>query len=570
MVAGPDEAAHHYEPALELVADPARRTSVDVDVSKLAVNAADALSARGQPFRAAALLKEQLACLPADAPVAWRARMLAGRAYALAVVEPDEDPVLVSAEAVALVPADEVSPLRARVLAVHARVLASRGRDETAQAVGLDALALAEKLDLGELASDVITTLSGLRKTGPVEGVRAALEEAVARAERTGALQAEIRGRVLLGRSYEDWGDYDQTERWFRSAIERAEAAGIPFAPWAFEGRWQLAWVEKVRGHWQAALDLTEVPGQDPPPIAASLFDCLRLGMAVARGEDVGERVRALRRHWRKEGLVAIFSAGIEMELAARAGDPAGVVRSYDDVVANMTEIWHEWFTARVRLAASAVAGLAQAMPQTAAADRATYAEEADRLHREGRTVLERSSDPSAFWGPEGRAWSARLEAERRRVHWLCGATTDQDKLLGAWRETVEAFAEFGDVHELARVRTTYAGILRATGDTAGAREQADLAREAARALGAQPLLDELRAIGGTAVRHDAASDALTPREREILALVAEGRSNGEIGKQLFISTKTVSVHVSNILAKLGAGSRTEAAAVARERGLLG
>jgi len=65
-------------------------------------------------------------------------------------------------------------------------------------------------------------------------------------------------------------------------------------------------------------------------------------------------------------------------------------------------------------------------------------------------------------------------------------------------------------------------------------------------------------------------SDTLTPREAEILALVAEGRSNGEIGKQLFISTKTVSVHVSNILAKLGAAGRTEAAAIARRRGLLG
>ena len=62
----------------------------------------------------------------------------------------------------------------------------------------------------------------------------------------------------------------------------------------------------------------------------------------------------------------------------------------------------------------------------------------------------------------------------------------------------------------------------------------------------------------------------LTPRESEILALVAEGRSNGEIGRQLFISTKTVSVHVSNILGKLGAAGRTEAAAIARREGLLG
>ena len=88
--------------------------------------------------------------------------------------------------------------------------------------------------------------------------------------------------------------------------------------------------------------------------------------------------------------------------------------------------------------------------------------------------------------------------------------------------------------------------------------------------IGAQPMLDELTAQGSAPAPATSAQTAtLTPREAEILALVAEGRSNGEIGKQLFISTKTVSVHVSNILAKLEAVSRTEAAAVARRRGLL-
>ena len=63
--------------------------------------------------------------------------------------------------------------------------------------------------------------------------------------------------------------------------------------------------------------------------------------------------------------------------------------------------------------------------------------------------------------------------------------------------------------------------------------------------------------------------EALTAREQEVLALVAQGRSNREIAGQLFISAKTVSVHVSNMLAKLGAAGRTEAVAVARRRGYL-
>ena len=60
----------------------------------------------------------------------------------------------------------------------------------------------------------------------------------------------------------------------------------------------------------------------------------------------------------------------------------------------------------------------------------------------------------------------------------------------------------------------------------------------------------------------------LTARELEVLALVAEGRSNRQVAEALFISAKTASVHVSNIVAKLGVASRVEAAAVAHRYGL--
>jgi DNA-binding CsgD family transcriptional regulator len=60
----------------------------------------------------------------------------------------------------------------------------------------------------------------------------------------------------------------------------------------------------------------------------------------------------------------------------------------------------------------------------------------------------------------------------------------------------------------------------------------------------------------------------LSGREKEVLALVAQGRTNREIGEHLFISQKTVGVHVGNILSKLAVSGRVEAAAVAIRLGL--
>jgi DNA-binding CsgD family transcriptional regulator/tetratricopeptide (TPR) repeat protein len=88
------------------------------------------------------------------------------------------------------------------------------------------------------------------------------------------------------------------------------------------------------------------------------------------------------------------------------------------------------------------------------------------------------------------------------------------------------------------------------------------LARRARLDLGPRPTSGDGSAPG--------AGPVLTPREAEVLALVAEGLTNRQIGERLFISEKTASVHVSRLLAKLGAGTRGEAAAIARRRGLLG
>jgi DNA-binding CsgD family transcriptional regulator len=177
------------------------------------------------------------------------------------------------------------------------------------------------------------------------------------------------------------------------------------------------------------------------------------------------------------------------------------------------------------------------------------------------------------------RALLATCEAEWARVQ------GEADP--GRWLAAVTAWEEAGHPYPLAVARwRAAAALLARRGDR---RLAGDLLRQGhatALALGAGPLggeLERLARLGRVDLGDDgpdAASGAeapaeppgaglgLTPRELEVLVLVAEGRSNRQVADALFISAKTASVHVSNILAKLGVASRVEAAAVAHRLGL--
>ena len=116
----------------------------------------------------------------------------------------------------------------------------------------------------------------------------------------------------------------------------------------------------------------------------------------------------------------------------------------------------------------------------------------------------------------------------------------------------------------------------RGNGPHADRRGRLDEARVQAEA--AAPLLARWRAGGSTSwwrssagsawARPPSGPDALTPREREVARLLAEGLSNSQLAERLYISPRTAAVHVSNILSKLGASSRTEVAAWAVRDGL--
>lgn len=134
--------------------------------------------------------------------------------------------------------------------------------------------------------------------------------------------------------------------------------------------------------------------------------------------------------------------------------------------------------------------------------------------------------------------------------------------LRQAWREWMSLDAPY----DAARVRVLLGMACRDLGDDDGAAMELEAARAAFERLGAAPDLARLDALTrrGKSSRH-----GLTPREREVLALLATGRTNRAIADALTISERTVARHVANIFAKLGLTSRSAATAYAYEHDLL-
>jgi DNA-binding NarL/FixJ family response regulator len=180
--------------------------------------------------------------------------------------------------------------------------------------------------------------------------------------------------------------------------------------------------------------------------------------------------------------------------------------------------------------------------------------------------------------GPVERAELALGEAEHGRAN---GRVEPE-----AWDAATEAWAELARPYRVLYARWRQAEAFVGAGDRAGAAEVTLAALADARELGSEWLVAELESLGARArlrlpvesdpealgATMDAAVDepfGLTPRERQVLALVARGATNREIGLELHMAEKTASVHVSRILAKLDVRSRTEAAAVALRQGLV-
>jgi DNA-binding CsgD family transcriptional regulator len=156
------------------------------------------------------------------------------------------------------------------------------------------------------------------------------------------------------------------------------------------------------------------------------------------------------------------------------------------------------------------------------------------------------------------------------------GLETRAAELRAAWDAASAAWVEVSEPYPLAQSLLHAAEIAVACGDHDGAGESLRRAADLAARLGAAPLSEQIAILArrariripgagdhAAAGQDDRAALGLTERELDVLRLVTAGRSNREIAAELFISPKTASVHVSNILGKLSATTRGEAAAKA-------
>lgn len=526
-------------------------------VSVLA-EAATAANRAGEDERAVALAQEAVRTA-ADAP-ARQAVLRTQLARHLLAVDRVRRAVEETEAALAVLTGPSTD--HAWALATHAR--ASLGADDDARAHVSATAAVAEATELGEPAveADALATLAVL-----VVDDRSRTAELLAQARRrardAGDLATELRCNYNLAANQFYAGLLDDAAVLVEEGLDRARHAGLTWSAFAVQLQVIAEVVRYTRG------DLTPpAPDAEPaPPSAAALLESVQLYGAVARGDaDAVERGRALEPEWSREGQVALVAGGCTIDALTWAGDLEAAADLAGRVIDHLGRAWDDWFLGGIWLAALGLAALADGIRR----DRHHGGDVDDRVRR-GTELLARAVETAARGrprggrlGPEGQAWLARAHAEHARL-------VGQDEVT-AWQRATEAFG-YGYRYEEARCRLRWAEALLETGDRTAAQEQLSTALDVAREIGARPLADALVALARRG-RLDVPGtrtvvDLLTAREAEVLALVARGLSNRQIGEELFISGKTVSVHVSNLLAKLGASGRAEAVAVAHRRGLL-
>ncbi len=477
--------------------------------------------------------------------------------------------------AVELIPLDPPTPERASVVADLAHSLMIRSRFGESMAMAEAALAVSRAVGARPAETLALTALGlDLACRSDLERGITVLRDGYALAHELGDAQAIFLASVGLGWALDEAALHDEALAIAQSARDRLRGLG---AEARFGGQLgsKMGRALYDLGRWdEAGRVLDEEIASQPTRYAMRWLLSNRIQLSIGRG-DLAQVERDLAAYGglgeRVVGPDPDLMGVRRAELAIVSGQP----RVAREVVAATLDRLDEPdldTDARRLLIIGLRAEVQEAEMAREVSDRrraAAATQRADELQDEVRRHVERvrgiATRPARTIEADllfGDALAARARGE-----------VDLD----VWEAAVAARRDLGRPFELGRTLLGLATVAlrgRRRDDGAAALSEA---HAIAIDLGAGPLRQNVEALArrarigieGVDTADDAAAQlGLTPREREVLALVADGRSNRQIGDALFMAESTAGVHVSNILGKLGVNRRSEAAAMAHRMGL--
>jgi DNA-binding CsgD family transcriptional regulator/tetratricopeptide (TPR) repeat protein len=591
------DAHRHYERVLELWASAAGLDSTpDLDRAAVLSRAAQAAFFGGDARRSVTLSREAVAALDPVADPVGAAVLRERLGRALWNFGDSEGALAASEEAVALMPADPPTAERARVLAGLGQMLMLRDHWSESRRICEEAIALSRRVSARQPEGHALNTLGlDLVAEGRCDEGVEALRQALRIAGDLGNVDDIGRAYTNLGDGLFFSGEGEKALEVVDEGIRAVEEVGIARsyggairqngALYAFDlGRWDHA--------SRLAMDSFVIQLFSPNSERYGLARWV--GLLVASGDEgTAARLDQLRELLEGVPVEAQYTGPYRAacaELASwrdRPDDALGFVR---DGLAQISHSDWYWFHIRlIRHGARAAADLAEkARARRDPAGERGAIEAGEALERALEPMLTatlaRQSGPDA---EETRAEAATVAAEVARMR---GSPS-----LDAWREAVARWVARRRPYLEAYCRWREGEASLVAGDRPGAATALSRARDIASELGARPLQTAIESLAARARvtlpveanvaaeparSSDAASPpqpgttpapdpfGLTPREREVLALLSVGRTNRQVAAELFISESTAGVHVSNILGKLGVTNRTEAAAIAARLGL--
>ena len=576
------ESARHFERALELwdrVPDAAERAGCDkADVLRYAAGAS---SNAGALSRAVALMRKSIEQVDAEADPGRVAFLLERLGQYLRLAGETEESLVVYERALEVVPAGD-SDERARVTEQHARAHMLRGHFDQASAGAEQALEMAERVGAEAIAIRALNTLGVTRTALSWSSV----EDGVALLRRSRDLAAA--------------GGY--TTEYVVAVTNLSDVLDV-------SGRTEEA-LEEIQAAMTIVRENPERTVYDTFMEAQGANLMLRLGqvsevedeLPTAKfGDDIGSTMRLV---CQLRGRLAVITGDVrtarreldeQRRVCKGTVDPQWMEPLFGDLaelalLEDRIEDARQAIRDGVAILEGSQDGLRLSrllwigtMVEATAIERERALGEAGRGDRieELLAALSAAEALPGQWA-EGPLYAALAHAEVSRARVALG---EGEPDPGAWEAVAARFAELSYPRPAGYAGFRAAEAYVQAGDRTAAVAPLTAARAAADGTRALPLLEEIDALARRArlsmraaapaapeppeADDPAARLGLTPREHEVLLLVAAGRTNREIGAELYMSEKTASVHVSRILAKLGVSGRVEAAAVAHRLGLV-